>query len=149
SITELSTQKPLDMEIIEFTQKDKEKAEEIDDSLGTRNYVDVTSLLYKLNHAENKEDFLDILPELEEKKTKIDRINEQVYALNQKIEDNLYPFSEIGIKDRDIVEEIVKEYQSLSDYDQGRIAHYEDVIKTKTQIDNLVLALKISITIGM
>ena len=42
---------------------------------------------------------------------------------------------------------IVKRYNALSEYDRANIERWEDVVKTKTKLDNIVRAIVISVVL--
>ena len=70
-------------------------------------------------------------------------------TVNNEILDKLYPFANLSIKDKKNVDEIVARYENLSKDDRKKILSYEDVEKSKTQIDNLIRARMIAIVIGV
>ena len=45
------------------------------------------------------------------------------------------------------VNKIVKRYNALSEYDRAKIERWEDVVKTKTKLDNIVRAIVISVVL--
>lgn len=115
----------------------------------TEHYVEVVKLLEKLEAAENRNEYEHLLDDLHDKKAAIEKIKAEIEALNKDILDKLYPFHQLSIKDKDHVEDIVARYEQLSTYDKQKILSYEDVEKSKTQIDNLIRARMISIAIGI
>lgn len=130
-----------------FTKEDVAKIEKLPDKLTTEHYVEVVKLIKKLERAENKDEYSHLLKDLNDKKEEIEKIKEEIESLNNEILDKLYPFSDISIKDKKNVEEIASRFEKLSSYDQKKVLRYEDVIKSKTQIDNLIRARIISIVI--
>ncbi len=50
--------------------------------------------------------------------------------------------------DRAAVNDIVKRYEALSDYDKGKVLHWEDVVKTKTKLDNLSRAIYLAFALA-
>ena len=48
------------------------------------------------------------------------------------------------ITDKRTVDDIVRRYTALSSYDRQKIERYEDVVKTKTQIDNTLRGIVIA-----
>jgi len=93
-----------------------------------------------LENARNKSDYEPLLQDLKEKMAQIEEIEAEIDAINEMIMKELYPFSDIGIKDKVHVDQIMDRYQALSAYDQGAIQGYEDVEKADTQIANLMRA---------
>lgn len=134
-------------EKIYFTDEDKAAVKSLPDVLTTENYVDVVKLLDKLQNSEDfegKQEYLDILNNA---KAKILEIQAEIDSINADVLEKLYPFDKISLKDRKTVHEIVDRYNALSDYDKQKILHYDDIIKTMTQVDNLYRALIISIAV--
>ncbi len=132
-----------------FTPEDMEKVNRLPKKITTTSYVEVVKLLEKLEKAENRGDHLNILVELQQKRADIERIKEEIESLNNEILNKLYPFTDLSIKDKKNVEEIVARYEKLSEEDRKKILKYEDVEKSKTQIDNLIRAQVIAVVIGV
>lgn len=132
-----------------FTKEDEDKAKTLPQKLTTEHYVEVVKLLEKLEGAENRNEYEHLLDDLHDKKAAIEKIKAEIEALNKDILDKLYPFHQLSIKDKDHVEDIVARYEQLSSYDKQKILSYEDVEKSKTQINNLIRARMISIAIGI
>ena len=68
----------------------------------------------------------------------------QIDAINAEIREKLYPFDSMRITDKRTVDDIVRRYTALSSYDRQKIERYEDVVKTKTQIDNTLRGIVIA-----
>ena len=147
TVTALFDASTIEKEII-FTIEDVEKVKSLPSFATTEHYVEVTKLLQKLERAENLKDYEDLLQLLQQKKREIEEIEEEIQALNEKILEELYPFSELSLKDKESVEQIVARFNNLSEYDQQKILSAEDVKKSKTQIANLYRASIISIVLG-
>lgn len=123
-----------------FTKNDVKAATAIPEDVTTEYYVEVVSLIDKLQKSTNKEDYDRLLEDLIDKKARIEIIKQEIDSLNQAIVDQLYPFDEIGIKDRKNVQKIIDRYKSLSPYDQQKIQSFEDVERAETKINNLIRA---------
>ncbi|MBD3107399.1 hypothetical protein IEO70_03395 [Bacillus sp. AGMB 02131] len=136
------------MEEKDFSENDEAKVNSLPEELTTEYYVEVVKLLDKLENAENQNEYSHVLTDLKEKKTRLDKINKEIKALNKDIVEKLYPFSDLSIKDKEVVEEIFNRFEQLSAYDQQQILNNEDVKKSKTQIDNLIRARNITIVLG-
>jgi len=136
------------MEEKDFSENDEAKVSSLPEELTTEYYVEVVKLLDKLENAENQSEYSHVLADLKEKKTELDKIKKEIKALNKDIVEKLYPFSNLSIKDKEVVEEIFNRFEQLSAYDQQQILNNEDVKKSKTQIDNLIRARNITIVLG-
>ena len=136
------------MEEKDFSENDEAKVSGLPEELTTEYYVEVVKLLEKLENAENKNEYLHVLEDLKEKKAELDKIKKEIKALNKDIVEKLYPFNDLSIKDKEVVEGIFNRFEQLSAYDQQQILNNEDVKKSKTQIDNLIRARNITIVLG-
>lgn len=132
-----------------FTAEDIEKVNSLPKEVTTKHYVEVVKLVEKLEKAENLSDYQSELTELQKKKTEIEQIKKEIESLNNEILDKLYPFTNLSIKDKKNVDEIVTRYEKLSKDDRKKILSYEDVEKSKTQIDNLIRARIIAVIINV
>lgn len=132
-----------------FTAEDIEKVNRLPKEITTEHYVEVVKLIEKLEKAENRSEHQSVLVELQKKKAEIEQIKKEIESLNNEILDKLYPFANLSIKDKKNVDEIVARYENLSKDDRKKILSYEDVEKSKTQIDNLIRARMIAIVIGV
>lgn len=104
----------------------------------TQHYIDVVTLIELFTSAENSDDFVKVKKQLIEEKKRIEQLQQKIDNLNELIIEQLYPFENLKIKDKRIVEEIIEAYDELSEFDQGKIVNYEDVEKSKAQIDSMV-----------
>lgn len=134
---------------IVFTENDVFLANNLPDRITTEHYVDVVRYIDKLENASNKRDYKQLLEELTIKKKEIEEIQNEIESINQAILDQLYPFSNLGIKDKEKVDDIVKRYEALSTYDRQKIQNYEDVEKAETEIDSLIRARYIMIGVSV
>ena len=133
-----------------FTKDDEERVEILlEEAISTESYVDVVTLLDKLNHPDTKEEHKDVLGELEHLKASIEAQATEIEELNKIILDELYPFNNISTKDQSVVEDVMNRYQALTPYDQTKVQGYDDVEKAATQINNMVRARYITIGIGI
>lgn len=112
-------------------------------SLTTEHYVDVITLLYKLENCEHFEGMDEYIRKLQSAKAAILDIQAEIDSLNADILEYMYPFEDITLKNKVTVDQIVLRYEALSEYDRAQIDRYEDVIKTKTKLDNQVRAIAI------
>ena len=132
---------------IYFSDADRRSADSLPEKLTTEQYVQVTTLVDKLRQCEDfdeKELYLQKLISAEEA---IKAVQDEIDALNTEITEKLYPFENISLKDKKTVDGIVLRYEALSEYDRSKIIRWEDVIKTKTQIDNILRGIVIAIVL--
>ena len=103
-----------------------------------------------MSKLERSEDFdgKDLyLEKLTRAKAEIAAVQAEIDALNSEIKEKLYPFEKTSLADKKTVDDIVERYNALADYDKLKIERWEDVIKTKTRIDNLLRALVIAVVL--
>ena len=124
-----------------FSDEDKAQANNLPEKLTTEYYVDVVSLLEKLNNSEDFEEKDYYFNKLTKAKSEIETLQAEIDSINADVKENLYPFENITIKDKKAVDGIVKRYNGLSEYDKEKILRYEDILKTKTKLDNTVRAI--------
>lgn len=130
-----------------FSDADRQAADSLPEKLTTEQYVQVTTLLDKLRQCEDfgeKELYLQKLISAEEA---IKTVQDEIDALNTEITEKLYPFENISLKDKKTVDGIVLRYEALSEYDRSKIIRWEDVIKTKTKIGNILRGIAISVVL--
>lgn len=130
-----------------FGDEDKNAVKNLPKVLTTENYVDIIKLIDKLEKSEDFEGKSEYLKILADAKETVLKIQSEIDYINADVLEKLYPFDKISLKDRKTVHEIVDRYNALSDYDKRKIEHYDDIIKTMTQVDNLYRALIISIAV--
>ena len=68
----------------------------------------------------------------------------EIDAINAEVLEKLYPFESISLGEKATVDGIVARYNALSEYDRTKIDRWEDVVKTKTKIDNLLRGIIIA-----
>ncbi len=119
-----------------FSEEDKRMAEELPENLTTAQYVTVTTLLDKLRRCGEFEGKEGYLQKLTGAKEKIEAIQGEIDSINQDIIEKLYPFEDISLANKETVDEIVARCQALSPEDQKKIEGWEDVVKTKTKVED-------------
>ena len=135
--------------IEEFTETDRAAVDALPGELTTAYRAQVLRLWEKIRNCfdfEGKQDYYD---RLEAAKNRIEAIQAEIDALNAEIREKLYPFDRISLKDKKTVDRIVERYLLLSEYDRTKIDRFEDVIKTKTKIDNLLRGLIIGAALSV
>jgi hypothetical protein len=127
-----------------FTDGDKAELDALPARLTTEHFVTVLKLIYRAEQAGDFPEKRAALEKLYDSKRIITEIQNGIEDINQTVTDKLYPFEKISLKDKATVDGIVARYNALSEYDRQKILCYEDIAKTKTQVDNLLRAIVIS-----
>ncbi|QVK19354.1 terpene cyclase/mutase family protein [Mycoplasmatota bacterium] len=137
--------------ILYFTESNKIATNNLPKSedLTTKYYVEVVNLRYILEHSEAFEGKETYKIKLDMTYNEILAIQAEIDRINEEIQDKLHPFDNIGLKDKETINELVNRYNALSNYDKTKITHYEDLLKSKTQVDNLTTALYIGSVLGI
>lgn len=103
----------------------------------TSQEVAIAKYVQQWKQAKNAARFQQQGQALTERARDIAQLKKQISALNERILDELYPFTELSLEDKDAVTEITAQYKKLPRYDQQQIVKYEDVEKAQTQIQSL------------
>ena len=127
--------------ILSFTAADRAAVDELPQPLTTEQYVTVTTLLDKLECCEAFDGREDYITRLTSAKAEIAAIQAEIDSINEDIREQLYPFDGLSLGDKGKIDAIVDRYNALSEYDRAKIARWEDVVKSKTRVDNLLRAL--------
>ncbi len=135
-------------EAVSFSDKDKQTVDALPQNLTTEQYVTVMTLLDKLEQSPDFAEKEAYRQKLAAAKEQIAAIHAEIDDLNAQIRGKLYPFEKISPSDKKTVDFIVDRYNALSVYDRTKIEHWDDVVKTKTQVDNLLRAIVIGIVLG-
>ena len=134
-----------------FNDNDILKFNSLPDKITTEHYTDVIYLYDKLNNANNKKDYPEILNSLAEKKLKIEALRRKIEDINENILNSLYPFDSITLNDKKTIEAIYNDTESLSEYDKTQILGYDDVLKAKTKLEtmkrNIILEIVFSVVL--
>ena len=133
--------------LLYFSNSDRKEADSLPEKLTTKEYVAVTRLLYKLENSEQFDEKEAYLQKLTSAKSQIEAIQKEIDSINATILEKLYPFESISLGDKAAVDSIVDRYNALSEYDRTKIDHWEDVVKTKTKIDNLLRGIIIAVVL--
>lgn len=127
--------------ILSFTAADRAAVDELPQPLTTEQYVTVTTLLDKLECCEDFDGRNDYIARLTQAKADIAAIQAEIESINEDIREQLYPFDGLSLGDKGKIDAIVDRYNALSEYDRAKIERWEDVVKSKTKVDNLLRAL--------
>ncbi len=130
--------------LLYFSNSDRQEVDSLPEKLSTEYYVAVTKLLYKLENSEDFDGKETYRQKLSEAQEQIAAIQAKIDAINVEVLEKLYPFDSISLGDKAVVDNIVARYNALSEYDRAKIDRWEDVIKTKTKIDNLLRGIIIA-----
>ena len=122
----------------EFTKEDAAAADALPKVLTTKEYSTVVTLLERLQNSEDFNGKSGYLKKLNTAKEEITKIEAEIASINADIKSELYPFEKLTVKDKGKIDGIVKRYEALSKYDREKIERYEDVVKSKTKVDNLL-----------
>ena len=135
---------------LEFTEDNINQVEVFSDydTLTTKDYVEVVNLMYILDNSKDFENKEDMKIVLDKAYNQIECIQGEIDLINTKITKELHPFDELTLGDKKVCEEIFVRYENLSSDDRVKITHIEDLIKAKTQLDNLTTALIIGCVLG-
>ncbi len=131
---------PNETVILYFTESDRQAADSLPDELTTEQYVLITTLLDKLNRSEDFDGKEFYLQKLQQAKAEVASVQVEIDRINADIKDKLYPFENVSVKDKKTIDDIVARYESLGVYDQAKIERFEDVVKARTKVDNLLRA---------
>ncbi len=134
-----------DSVLLYFTDSDRKAVDSLPERLTTEQYVTVTTLLDKLRQCEDFDGKDAYLEKLSKAKADIAAIQTEIDSINADIKAKLYPFTDMSLKDRKTVNSIVERYNALSEYDRAKIERWEDVVKTKTQLDNILRGIVIGV----
>lgn len=133
-----------DTPLLYFSAADREAVDALPETLTTEQYVTVTKLLDKLENADEFEGKDVYRQKLTSAKEAVAAVQAEIDAINAEVLEKLYPFDSISLWDKKTVDSIVARYNALSEYDRAKIDRWEDVVKTKTKIDNLLRGIVIA-----
>lgn len=130
-----------DIVLLYFSDSDRAAVDALPDVLTTEQYVTVTALLDKLRQCEDFDGREAYLERLNEARSQIAAVQAEIDAINDEIREKLYPFEDVTLLDKPVVDALVARYDALSAYDKTKIERWEDVVKTQTKLDNLLRAI--------
>ncbi|HBF14205.1 MAG TPA: hypothetical protein DDW30_00690 [Clostridiales bacterium] len=148
-VVESPSDTPEDSPLLSFTRSDRAAVDALPERLTTEQYVTVTTLLDKLRQCEEFDGMDRYLAKLTAAKREIAAIRAEIDSINAEVREKLYPFDRITLKDRKTVDGIVARYNALSEYDRTQIERWEDVIKTKTKLDNMLRGIVIGVVLSV
>ena len=129
-----------------FTDLDMTATNALPTVLTTEYRAEVLRLFSKINNCFDFDDKQTYYIKLEKAKNAIEEIQNKIDAIKTEIKDKLYPFDKISLSDRETIHVLYERYMALSDYDKTQLesSDVEGLLKSKTQVDNLYLAVWIS-----
>ena len=134
--------------LLYFSESNKASADALpsDEELTTEHFATVTTLRYILSNSEDFEGKQAYIIKLDKAYNRILEIQAEIETIKAEIKEKLYPFDSISLADRKTVHELYGRYMALSEYDRSQFepSDIEGLLKSKTQVDNLYLAVWIS-----
>ena len=129
-----------------FTDVDMAATDALPTTLTTEYRAEVLRLWNKINNCFDFDDKQTYYIKLEKAKNAIEEIQNEIDDIKAEIKDKLYPFDKISLSDRETIHVLYERYMALSDYDKTQLesSDVEGLLKSKTQVDNLYLAVWIS-----
>lgn len=127
----------------EFTATDRAAVDALPEKLSTAARPQVLRLWSKIRNCFDFEGKDLYTARLEQAKAEIEGLQKEIDDINATVREKLYPFDQVGLADKAVVDDLVARYRALSPYDREKIERWEDVIKTQTKLDNLLRAIHI------
>lgn len=144
---ELSTKEVFDdtnddnLKKVNFSESDKKSVNNLPKKLTTKEYVIIVKLLDKLESSIDFDKKEEYKSKLEKAKQQVEKIQKEINNINSTVKKKIYPLDKMGLKNKKTIDNIVKRIENLSEYDKTKIENYEDIIKTKTKVDNELRAV--------
>lgn len=134
----------------EFTDVDKQSTDELPSTLTLYYYPEVVRLLNKINNSFDFDEKNVYQAKLQLAKKRLDDIQAEVTALSEEIKQKLYPF-DITLAEKQTVYALYDRYSALSEYDKTLIdqTDAEQLVKAKTQVDNLTTAVYVFVGVAV
>ena len=131
----------------EFSEADKQAVSALPKAITMKQKAEVLRLWAKINNCFDFEGKQTYVAKLELYKSSIDLLEAEIASISADIKEKLYPFDNITLKDKGEVYKLYKRYSALSDYDKTLIesADAEGLIRAKTQVDNLTVAVWVAV----
>lgn len=105
--------------------------------VSTAQEVAVATYKQQWQHAKNADQYKELRKQINDRFQAIQQLQKKIKKLNERILDQLYPFSELTTDDAENVAAIMKVYETLPAYDKHQVLQYEDVEKAEAQIQSL------------
>ena len=119
----------------EFTEADQQQVDALPQKLTTENDAEVTALLNKLKMSRDFDGYDAYMTKLTQAKSDIDALYAEIESLNADIAAEILPMTDAGLKEKPIVDGIVKRYRTLSEHDRELVESWDAVLAVKAQTD--------------
>lgn len=136
-VIDIFSLKTVDSGII-FNENDFKEYKTLPDEPTSEHYTIIIKLYEKLKNADNSEDYSAVAAELEAKKEKVEAIRAEIADINNSVAENLYPFENIELSDKELINELIGRAEALSEYDRSQILGYDDLVRAKAKTDSAV-----------
>ena len=148
-VTVRNTAEGEDTPLGSFSLSDRKEVDALPKPLTTKEYVEVVRLLTKLGQSEDFDGKDAYRKKLTQAKSDIEAVQTEIDSINADVKAKLYPFNKMRLCNKGTVDTIVRRVNALSKYDQAKIERREDILKTKTKIDNLLRAVVITVVLAV
>lgn len=119
----------------EFTQELQSRVDALPDALSTEDAEEVAFLLERLKMSREFDGYDRHMEKLTAAQEKIDALYAEIESLNADIAAEILPMTDAGLKEKPIVDGIVKRYRTLSEHDRELVESWDAVLAVKAQTD--------------
>ena len=119
----------------EFTQELQSRVDALPDALSTEDAEEVAFLLERLKMSREFDGYDRYMEKLTAAQEKIDALYTEIESLNADIAAEILPMTDAGLKEKPIVDGIVKRYRALSEHDRELVESWDAVLAVKAQTD--------------
>lgn len=119
----------------EFTQELQSRVDALPDALSTEDAEEVAFLLERLKMSREFDGYDRYMEKLTAAQEKIDALYAEIESLNADIAAEILPMTDAGLKEKPIVDGIVKRYRTLSEHDRELVESWDAVLAVKAQMD--------------
>ena len=119
----------------EFTQELQSRVDALPDALSTEDAEEVAFLLERLKMSREFDGYDRYMEKLTAAQEKIDALYAEIESLNADIAAEILPMTDAGLKEKPIVDGLVKRYRALSEHDRELVESWDAVLAVKAQTD--------------
>ena len=119
----------------EFTQELQSRVDALPDALSTEDAEEVAFLLERLKMSREFDGYDRYMEKLTAAQEKIDALYAEIESLNADIAAEILPMTDAGLKEKPIVDGIVKRSRTLSEHDRELVESWDAVLAVKAQTD--------------
>ena len=119
----------------EFTQELQGRVDALPKALSTEDAEEVAFLLERLKMSREFDGYDRYMEKLTAAQEKIDALYAEIESLNADISAEILPMTDAGLKEKPIVDGIVKRYRALSEHDRALVESWDAVLAVKAQTD--------------